>query len=54
MVSKVRLIMEDARDFDNEIARDPVHDEMAAAPPIAGNMQNAEARHDVIAQLRSW
>jgi hypothetical protein len=53
MALKVHLIMQDARDFDNAVACDPVYDEMAAAPAVAGNMQNAEARQDVIAQLDS-
>jgi hypothetical protein len=49
MALEVHLIVQDAGDFDDAFARDPLHDEMAAAPAVAGNMQNAKARHDVVA-----
>ena len=48
MALKVHSVVEDARDFDRAVWRDPVHQKMAFATAAPRNVERAKACHDLV------
>jgi hypothetical protein len=50
---QAHLVVQDAADLDDPPFDDPIHEEVAPASPVPGDMERAEARHDLVARLRA-
>jgi hypothetical protein len=50
---QIHLVVQDTTDFDDPAFDSPIQEEVTSRPTMPGNMECAEARHDLVARFRS-